>query len=367
MASGDASPAQGRQGAFADMLSEFARHWDRIDIVTPRAPGAKPVRLFGNTFFWPSRYARPLQWLQVIATGKRLAQERQYALIASHDYGLFLNGLGSAALSRWVGAPYVSEIHHIEGHPRAATPAEGVRRRAALAYIGWARQRARAFRVVNGIELPSLLRSRGVAEERILVLHSLYLNFEVFHPRRRLPEYDVAFVGRLAPNKGLFLLLDGLAQVKRKVGRLRAAIVGEGPLKAPLLRRIRQLGLAEEVRFLGWLPAQPDLADLYNRTRVLVCSSFSEGGPRVVAEALACGTPVISTPVGMAGELIRDGENGYLFQWDARTLADRIVCLLEDEALREGLGRQAPASVQRFEKRAVIAEYAQAYQRLVRL
>jgi glycosyltransferase involved in cell wall biosynthesis len=285
-------------------------------------------------------------------------------LIASHDYGLFLNGIGAATVARGAGIQYVSEIHHIEGWPRAATPGEALRRQAAEAYLRWARGRARAFRVVNRAELPELLARAGVPAAKVRVLYSLYLDFEVLRPAPAEARYDVLFVGRLAPNKGLFLLLDALRLAKGRRAGLRAAILGEGRLKARLLARSRALGLADSIEWLGWLPGAGQVADLYRRSRCLACASYSEGGPRVVAEALACGTPVVTTPVGVAREIVRDGENGFLVSWSAQAMAGRLLQLLEDDGLRRRLGEAGPASVAQFAKAAVVREYALAYRDL---
>jgi glycosyltransferase involved in cell wall biosynthesis len=203
-----------------------------------------------------------------------------------------------------------------------------------------------------------------VPPEKVRVLYSLYLDFALFQPAPSEKQYDVLFVGRLAPNKGLFLLLDALARVKRERGGLRAAIAGQGPLRGALEARARSVGLDGSVEWLGWLGSAESVAALYRRSRCLVCASYSEGGPRVVAEALACGTPVISTPVGMAGELVRDGHNGYLVTWSVEALANRLLDLLADEDLQRALSGAAPEAVQGFQKVAVVRAYAEAYRGL---
>src|SRR6185503_10592412 len=84
------------------------------------------------------------------------------ALIVSHDYGWFYNGLAAARLSRRSGVPYLSELHPVPGHPIAADTRERFDRAVARRYVRWARSRARAFRVVNQGEMVPLLESWGV-------------------------------------------------------------------------------------------------------------------------------------------------------------------------------------------------------------
>ena len=171
MLSGDTAAASGRAGAFTSTLEEFARHWERIDVLTPAAPTAGQRVLFGNVHFWPAAPPRLLQPVFIVRRGRQLAAQRNYALILSHDYGFFLNGIGAARLGAAIGVPYVSEIHHVEGFPQAASSGERVRRIAAGIYLRWARNRARAFRVVNSQELPALLHTHGIAAHKVRVLH----------------------------------------------------------------------------------------------------------------------------------------------------------------------------------------------------
>ena len=150
-----------------------------------------------------------------------------------------------------------------------------------------------------------------------------------------------------------------------RAGRPTSALfVGRGPLLGPTKERARERGLADQVRFVEWVDDQTDLARIYAESRVAVCASTCEGGPRVTVEAMACGTPVVSTPVGMMRELVRDGENGWLCGFDVDSLTRALGEVLGDEERRLGLGDQARQDVQRFEKRRVIQEYAEGVQRL---
>jgi glycosyltransferase involved in cell wall biosynthesis len=263
--------------------------------------------------------------------------------------------------------PYVSEIHHVEGYPRAATLRETLTRRLTTTYIRWVRNRAAAIRAVNRVEVPELLRRLGVREERILVVPSLYVELDVFRPLPEEPKrYDVLFVGRLVPNKGIMTILDAVARVRETEPDVRLGIVGDGPLRAAVDRRLAELDLREGTTVLDDVPSARDVAALYNQARMLVCASTAEGGPRVTVEAMACGVPVISTPVGVMPELIEDGRNGLLFRWDVDELAEKIRSLLRDDELRARLGEAGRLSVQKFEAGAAVERLAHAYQALVR-
>jgi glycosyltransferase involved in cell wall biosynthesis len=366
MLSGDSSAAQGRDNAFYQMLRRFSAYWTRIDILCPRAPGTSSRTLHGNVYIHPSPYGKALHPYFIRRKGRELMAERDYALVTSHDFGFFYNGLGARWLARGTDIPVVSEIHHVEGYPRALTHREQVYHFVAEHYIRWMKNWVAAVRVVNAVEVPQVLRRLGVPDEKILVLPSLYIDFEVFHPLPDEPRcYDLLFVGRLVPNKGVLSILEALALVRQTHPQAILCIVGQGQQRETVERRIGELGLREAVTLIPHLESPAEVARLYNQARMLVCASSVEGGPRVTVEAMACGTPVISTPVGVMSELLHDGENGLLWRWDIHELAAKIRSLLDDDALRKKLGEAGRQSVQRFQVDAVIEAYARGYHQLI--
>ncbi len=139
---------------------------------------------------------------------------------------------------------------------------------------------------------------------------------------------------RLHPQKGLDVLLDAVALLRRRRPGVRCAVVGEGPLEASLRRRVGELGLAEEVVLTG---ARDDVADLLAAADVVVVPSRWESGPLVLFEALALGRPVVSTPVGAAPGLFADGDGdgcgGRLVGVDdPAALAEAVAEVLDDPA-----------------------------------
>jgi len=364
MVSGDTAIARGERGPFYNTLAEFAKYWDGIEVLTPYTGNFEPVNVFEHVSVYsaPRKNKLALPGF-IIEKGQTLAKQQPYDLIVSHDYGLFLNGRGAARLAEAIGKPYVSEIHHVEGYPRAANLREWVEAELTRQYVVWARDKAAAFRIVNGGELKPLLLRWKVPEAKIVLLYSLYLDLDVFRPAAASLDYDAMFCGRLTANKAPELFLESLAEAQKQTSPLRALIVGRGPLDLKLQDKAKQLKL--NVDFVEWVAAPSDLADLYRRARCLVCTSYSEGGPRVVAEALACGTPVVTTRVGLARELVRDGENGFQADWSAKEIGTRIAQIVRDLSLRSKLSLAAPERVQGFEKSKIIRDYARGYQRLI--
>jgi glycosyltransferase involved in cell wall biosynthesis len=367
MISADVSVVAGDRGPFYYMLEEFHRHFDRIDVIGLEPARRENDRVFGNVHLNHPERGKLFQPAFIVRTGKRLMKERHYAFAISHDYNFFYNGLGAYLLHRKTGLPYFSEIHHVPGHPRAASFRERVDRFCTRLYTRWVQKHALAIRVVNAGQLPALLESWGVRREKIRVLYSLYMDFDTYRPREgeREKAFDLVFCGRLVPNKGIFILLEALGILKRKRGNIKLLMIGRGPLEGAIEDHLNRKGLSDSVERVPWVADTEELARLYSRSRLLICASYNEGGPRVTAEAMACGTPAISTPVGIMPELIREGENGMLFEWDADELAEKVDRLLSDEDLYARIRSNLAATVAPFERKKVIADLASGFKEML--
>ncbi len=174
----------------------------------------------------------------------------------------------------------------------------------------------------------------------------------------------MCFVGRLVENKDLARPIDALAALDERGRAVSALIVGKGPLRKALEERVRRRKLESRVRFVEWVESTAELAEIYRKSRLVVCASTCEGGPRFTVEAMACGTPVVSTPVGVMSELLEDGSCGRLVGFDVGSLADGLQALLDDEGARLRAGAAAHARVQRYEYASAIRFYAAELQRL---
>ena len=364
MLSGDRDVAAGRRGPFYYTLEGLSREFDRIDVLTPSARHAQPRTLHRGVHVHPSPGGRLWHARWLIRRARALAAERRYHLIVSHDYGIFSNGLAAARLSGQLGAPYVSEIHHVPAHPRRAQWWESAAKLGYRAYVGFAAARARAIRVVNRQEVPDLLRRWGVPPEKILVLPSAHVDREVFRPGDNPRPYALGFVGRLVANKGLDYLVTIFGTVAADAPESRFLVVGDGPEASAFQRRLSTAGIADRVDRIAWVDGPDDLAALYRQMEALACTSRSEGGPRVCLEAMACGTPVFSTPVGLMPEIIDHGVNGWLLPWDESVGAALVSDMLgSGEALRQ-VGAAARRATEPFTRDQVLAAYARAYRDL---
>ncbi len=365
MASGDRTLAAGEHGPFHDLLEEYRHHWRRIDVVCPRVANATELAPFDNVLLHPAPGGRWQLPGHIFDTARRLARRAAIDLVVSHDYGLFRNAAGARRVARELAVPWVSEIHHVDGHPIRGTPTGALRRGLTRLHVRRALPRVAAFRTVSQ-GVAGLLESWGVPAARIRVLASLYLDHERLSPGAGERDLDLLICARLEPEKGLWLLLDALDILHRQRPALRALVLGRGSRLSRFARRLHARGLDGAVELRSWVDGASAVADLYRRSRVLLCTSLWEGNPRVVAEAMACGVAVVSTRVGRVPELIEDGVNGRLAGWDARELAAAAGDLLADDARRAEIAMRAPAAVQGFDRAHAIAELAAAYREIAR-
>jgi glycosyltransferase involved in cell wall biosynthesis len=160
--------------------------------------------------------------------------------------------------------------------------------------------------------------------------------------------FTVGWVGRMTAVKRTDDVLDSFKQLRDRGVDAALCLVGDGPDREHLERRAHDLGVIRDTLFLGY---QEDVAPLYAAFDALVLPSGNEGTPVSVIEALAAGTPVVATRVGGVPDVVRDGEDGFLVDpGDTRALAERLVALATDDALRERVGAAA--------RERVVARYA---------
>ena len=123
-------------------------------------------------------------------------------------------------------------------------------------------------------------------------------------------DLGILFVGLLVPVKNVDLLLRAYERVREHIDA-PLTIVGDGPLRAELEQLAVTLGVADTVDFLGYRP-RAEVATLMQRASVLALPSSSEGYGLVLAEALACGTPVVASRVGGVPEIVASSSAGTL-------------------------------------------------------
>jgi len=271
----------------------------------------------------------------------RKAENLVYDLIHSHYW---LSGrLGSWAQNLW-NRPHVATFHtlgEVKNRTGAGAPEPGFRI-AAEKEIACSCNRILA---PTGRERESLIRLYGAAAENISVV-PCGVDLDLFLPepkpaaRKRLglnpADIILLYVGRFDPLKGLDTLLEAMTCFKNHQ-RIRLVIVGGDGDKTPdyrsLEQKTRALKIEENVLFAGRID-QHKLPPYYNAADVLVMPSHYESFGMVGLEALACGRPVVSTPVGAIDSLIRKAQAGCIVPDPSpQSLAEGIQSIISDHTI----------------------------------
>ncbi|MEJ5237750.1 MAG: glycosyltransferase family 4 protein [Limisphaera sp.] len=176
----------------------------------------------------------------------------------------------------------------------------------------------------------------------------------------------VGKVARLFKLKGHDDLLDVAPALVRKVPQLKFVFLGDGAWRGRLEARVRALGLAEHVRFVGLVPPA-EIPAWMGILDVVVHLSRREGLPRALPQALAAGKPVVAYACDGAPEVCRPGETGFLVTpGDRAGLEQAILRLLQDAGLRQRLGQQGRAWVrQHFDVQTMVDALHALYVRLL--
>jgi glycosyltransferase involved in cell wall biosynthesis len=175
------------------------------------------------------------------------------------------------------------------------------------------------------------------------------VDLDMFEPveRARQDVFTVGFVGRLLPAKGVSVLVEALAGIRDAQWRL--LIVGDGPERAAIERRIAELGIADRCEITGAVPYD-DTPTYFNKLDALVVPTITtarirEQFGRVIVEAMACKVPVIGSTCGAIPEVI--GEAGIVVpENDPEILSNRLQQLMRDRDLCEGLGEEGRRRVE---------------------
>jgi hypothetical protein len=122
----------------------------------------------------------------------------------------------------------------------------------------------------------------------------------------------IVCVGRLCAAKGQRLLLEVVGRLVASGIPVQLVLAGDGPMRLELEQRIAQLRLGSQVRITGWISGEQVRKEIL-AARALVLPSFAEGLPVVIMEAMALRRPVLTTYIAGIPELVRSGENGWLF------------------------------------------------------
>ena len=289
---------------------------------------------------------------------RRLVKEKDVALIHAHEFTANTYG---TLVARMVGIPLIATVHGKNYY------VDQVKRRVAYRMVS----RYACMVAVSEDLKRFIVENVGVAPERIHVVYNgvnpgsrMSLDErDSLKAKLGLSNWDhiVGMVGSLYPVKAHSYLLKAIPRVLSVCPRTRFLLIGRGELESSLKREAKELGIEEQVQFLGFRSDVPSLLSVMD---IFVLPSLSEGLSVALLEAMAAGIPTIATRVGGNPELVVDQKTGFLIPpRDSEALASKLLLLLQDKARSRTLGENGRKRVEdQFSFEAMVRNYEQLYE-----
>jgi glycosyltransferase involved in cell wall biosynthesis len=171
--------------------------------------------------------------------------------------------------------------------------------------------------------------------KKIHIAHEHFLDFETFTSTITYPNRPplIGYIGRLSGEKGAQNFVQAIPSILEAQRDLCVLIGGDGPLKNSISTSLKAIGLTPKVGLPGWI-SHDDLPRYLNKLRLLVVPSYTEGLPKIILEAMACGTPVLATPAGAIPDIIMDGKTGFIMDNNTpECIAENVIRALNSPDL----------------------------------
>lgn len=232
--------------------------------------------------------------------------------------------------------------------------------------------RVRGIGVLSSEEKKNFLRA-GISEAKIFVVKNavaknLYSRALSSDTCAKASEQTPAllFIARFIETKGLLDVIRACAMVRDRGFAFELRCLGDGPVRAAAEAEVEQLNLQSEVRFFGYVP-EAETAEFYQTSRMLVLPTFHpEGFPMTIFNAVAAGTPVITTRIRAAADYLHEPENCLWTEAkNPSMLAEKIIKLLEHPELCEMMSRNNRKLAEQFRAEKVAEEYVEIYRRVL--
>jgi D-inositol-3-phosphate glycosyltransferase len=377
-------------GGMSVVIRETVRHLSRrghrVDIFTCRSAGGRTntIPLYPNVRLVyvgtprqtaPSKLGLYRQLPEVYRTidHYRATEGRDYDVIHSHYW---LSGRVGQWLSATWRAPHVITFHTL-GRMKNCTGSGDMEPDVRIANEKRLAQTCDRAVVATDQERRHLVRSYGIGDERIRVI-PLGVDLKRFKPGERRAarwrlgisqqESILLYVGRFVALKGIDRLIGALSHVQHPFATRLIMVGGDGrrsPTTRSLMRLAMDLGVGDRITFVG-RRAHARLSDYYNAADAFVMPSHYESFGLVILEALACGTPVVATPVGIVPQVVENGLNGTIVDGvDPCYLAAGIDALLLRQKRSPIAPRKIRQTVLRFDWSKIVSSVIGAYRQLI--
>ncbi|MGC8862135.1 MAG: glycosyltransferase family 4 protein [Armatimonadota bacterium] len=356
------------------LRDELVRRGHNVFIFAPRFEGYQDER--DGVFRWPSRHTifmPDYPFPSPIAPGMRRVFE-SLGVDVVHTQTPFILGVTAARWVRRLGIPLVSTnhtlyteyAHYVPVRPKVLTKLFLVR------LMKWYYSRCDVV-VTPSAEAGRILRSYGVTT-RIEVIKTGIVPASPpgTHNRQETrrayslapDDFVLLYVGRVAREKNLEMLLRALRKLADRYPNLKLIIVGGGPAFGETRQLVEKLALTEHVRFTGML-SRDQIDPIYSAADLFVFPSATETQGIAICEAMSAGLPVVAVNAGGIPENIQDGVDGFLTANEPGAFADRIEFLITHENERTEMGARARANARSFSIERMADDFERLYSSVI--
>jgi len=197
---------------------------------------------------------------------------------------------------------------------------------------------------------PNLIKEWNLEKfrDKIRIAHEHFLDFTKFKITKKFDERTrlVGHIGRLSEEKGTLNFVRAIPKISKE-NETKFLIGGDGQLMGEIDAYLEKNRLRDKVKLVGWIP-NDKLPEYLNELKLIVLSSYTEGLPNVILEAMACGTPVLATPVGGIPDIIKDNETGFILKNNSSEYIEKNVLEALNSSKLAEISSNARKAIERY-------------------
>jgi len=167
--------------------------------------------------------------------------------------------------------------------------------------------------------------------KKIFIAHRHFVDQELFNIKVDFSKREkiIGYFGRLSEEKGVLNFIIAAEKIRSRNPDIKIIIGGEGELNERIKQFIHKNDLEDMISLLAWVPHE-ELPVHLNKLKLLVLPSYTEGFPNIILESMACGTPVLVTPVGAVCDIVENGITGFILEQNSpEKITDAIINIFE--------------------------------------
>jgi len=216
---------------------------------------------------------------------------------------------------------------------------------------------------VSKVGVKYLTENSKLPKQKVALIYN-GIDINLFTPsEKKTYDNDNLYIGtcaQMSPHKGWPDFLRVIYLCKKKLKKLKCIIVGDGPMRKEVLNRANSMGISD---IIDWIEFQKDVTPYLNKMDIFLMTSWSEGLPVAIIEAMATALPVVATSVGGVSELVIHRETGYLGPPNnPEVIAEYVLDLSKNKKLRVKFGKLGRERVkENFLIQRMVSKYEKIY------